>query len=640
MMLCVLEARVNVGKLGCLFGALLLISGCGANSSLNSGTHPVTPASAKLSGKLRGGQQPVQGAEVQVYVVGSTGYGTGAQSLASTTTDQNGNFTFLTGSYTCPTGSSLIYLVATGGDPGTGVENPAIALMAALGPCNTAPGDVNINEVTTVASAWALAPFLGPGAQVGTSSTNALGLANAFSNFNNLVDISTGTAPGSAAPSGAVVPVSKVNTLANILAACVNLSASSACNTLFAAATPTGQSAPADTLDAALNIARNPANNIAALFPLSVPDSPFQPSLSIAPSDWTIGVTYHGAGLNHPASISVDASGNVWTANYCGSSNACSSISEFSNTGQPISGTSGFTDGTLWEDYGLAIDVSGNVWVTNEQTSGGGNGNLSVWDPAESRIVSPSGGYSGGGVDFPVGVATDTNGSVWVADLGDSSASKFSNSGSVITASGPFTAGEGPVAVAIDANHNAWFADQSADSGSVTSISSNGSQSSTYISGGAETSGVATDSIAATSGVSGHVWTANFGSSSVSELELMSNGTASVVSTGYEGGGLNHPNGIAVDGAANIWVTNYDSATQTTGATITELQGANGASPGQALSPSTGLGEDAGLVQPYGIAIDASGNVWVSGFGSSTVTQFLGAATPVKTPLTGPALLP
>jgi len=94
-----------------------------------------------------------------------------------------------------------------------------------------------------------------------------------------------------------------------------------------------------------------------------------------------------------------------------------------------------------------------------------------------------------------------------------------------------------------------------------------------------------------------------------------------------------------VDGAGNVWVTNLG------GNTVTELQGANGAVPGRAISSAGGFGHDAGLLEPYGVAIDASGNVWISNSGSledvpSTITQILGAATPVKTPLIGPPQLP
>ena len=37
---------------------------------------------------------------------------------------------------------------------------------------------------------------------------------------------------------------------------------------------------------------------------------------------------------------------------------------------------------------------------------------------------------------------------------------------------------------------------------------------------------------------------------------------------------------------------------------------------------------------PRGIAIDASGNVWIANFTYNSVTEFVGAATPAATPLT------
>ena len=97
----------------------------------------------------------------------------------------------------------------------------------------------------------------------------------------------------------------------------------------------------------------------------------------------------------------------------------------------------------------------------------------------------------------------------------------------------------------------------------------------------------------------------------------------------YTGGGLNHPQGIAVDGAGNVWVANYR------GPSITELAGAASSTPGKVLSPPAGFAPDAGLLQAFAIAIDASGNVWATNFGSNTLTEFVGLAAPVKTPLLG-----
>ena len=636
--------RVPAHKFACLFAALILIAGCGGGAAFNQGTK--TTASVVLKGKLLGGQYPVTSSEVQLYAVGSSGYGSGAQALLTpaVSTDQNGDFVITAADYKCPSNSTLTYLVATGGDPGLGSNNPAIALMAALGPCGSLSSlpSVQMNEVTTVASVWALAPFLGPGAQVGTSSTNAQGLENAFANVNTLVDLSNGTSPGTSAPTGAVIPVKKIYTMANILASCVNSDGTTACQALFTPATPPGGTAPSDTLDAALNIARNPSNNVVALSEIPTPQAPFLPGLGAMPPDWTLAMTYNGGGLNYPTSIAVDASGNVWAANLCGSDSPCSSVSEFSSGGQPLSSATGFTDGTLWESFGLAIDLQGNVWVTNEQTTSvnSGLGSISVLN-SSGQITSPAGGYFAGGVDFPFTVATDAKGNIWTANMGDSSTSKLSLSGSQISGSGPFGTNQldGAAAVAIDANNNAWFANQNADSGSVARVSSDGSQLTLIASGGDKTTAIATDSIGLSTGASkGHVWTANYGSSSVSELELNNDGSVSVVSTsGYTGGGLSYPAGIAVDGKGNVWVANGSAF----GAhTITELQGANGANPGHAISSDGGFGADANLRELYGIAVDAGGNVWVSDFGSNTITQFLGVATPVKTPLVGPPQLP
>ena len=65
----------------------------------------------------------------------------------------------------------------------------------------------------------------------------------------------------------------------------------------------------------------------------------------------------------------------------------------------------------------------------------------------------------------------------------------------------------------------------------------------------------------------------------------------------------------------------------------------SGASAG-VVSPAQGYGLDATLSEPYGLAIDASGNVWLSNSGTSTLTEMVGLASPVRTPLLGPPVQP
>src|SRR5438445_4103263 len=68
---------------------------------------------------VHGGQQPVSGATLQLYAVGTTGDGSAATALLTqaVTSDANGNFD-ITGAYTCPSASTLVYITATGGNPG------------------------------------------------------------------------------------------------------------------------------------------------------------------------------------------------------------------------------------------------------------------------------------------------------------------------------------------------------------------------------------------------------------------------------------------------------------------------------------------------------------------------------------------
>src|SRR5260370_26095843 len=181
--------------------------------------------------------------------------------------------------------------------------------MAGLGACNalTPTTQVNINEVSTVAMAWALSPFMSSGGVIGTSSGIALGIPNAFATLTNLVDLGSGTSPGATAPANAAIPATKIYTLADILATCVNSVGTTACSPLFTAATPPGGTPPSNTADAALNIVRIPANNVASLFAQQTPQAPFQPALTSAPADWTLAINLTGRALVHPAAGSNDA---------------------------------------------------------------------------------------------------------------------------------------------------------------------------------------------------------------------------------------------------------------------------------------------------------------------------------------------
>jgi len=328
---------------GVAMAAAVALSGCAVAPGTLDTTHATSQA-ATLSGKLYGGQQPVAYATVQIWSAGTSGYGSTGTLLATTTTsDPDGSFSFTksatngpssgTGTtWACPATSDdpQIYLLSSGGNSsGTHLNdsantNSAIVLMAAVGPCSGVSNSqfVIVDEVSTAAAAVALAPYMSAGTAAGTETigTNganvststpqaATGLNNAVATIANLKAASTsyaGTTTSTSAVTVTATPeAGKINTIADVLAACVNTQtqASAACEQLFNAALSKSGTKPVDTLQAALYMATNPtaagtftpcgsgsATNMDCLYGLVTPTSPFQPTLTSAPSTYAVAL--------------------------------------------------------------------------------------------------------------------------------------------------------------------------------------------------------------------------------------------------------------------------------------------------------------------------------------------------------------
>ena len=600
--------------------------GGGGGGGCTPSVSPSTPASCPsrtpvagvaLIGQVLTANKPVAGAIVQLYAAGNSGNGSASSPLltAPPTSAADGSFSIAAG-YTCPSAQTPVFLLAKGGQPSSASSaNSSLWLMAAIGPCGGIASGTSfaVNEATTAASVWALAPFMSAGGNVGASCTNTTGLDNAFTTANELVNATTGASPGAGLPSTLAVPTAKLNTLANALASCTASSGGSACTPLFNAAT--GSSAPGNTLDAALNIARAPASNAAAIYTLASANPAFSPALAAAPPDWMLHNTVSGGGMSSPASVAADASGNIWASNYF------NTMSEFSPAGAAIF-PAGISGSGINESYGMALDVQGNVWIANEQTtSNSGNGDVTELNASGQPIATA---ITSGGIYFPIGVAADPNGNMWFADYGDSKVTLLSNTGAAISSSSGWggTSLAFPVALAVDAGHNAWVVNQGGLL-PITEISADGSKVTNYDCDCNGASGVAADQ-------KGNIWIANYYGNSVSEVNTC--GTLELDAA--TGGGVLRPQGIAVDGAGTVWVANYQ------GNSLSELGGASSAAPGAFLSPSSGFGVDASLLDPYAVAIDASGNLWLTNSGKNTLTEFIGVAAPIKTPLAGPPQAP
>jgi lysophospholipase L1-like esterase len=175
------------------------------------------------------------------------------------------------------------------------VNNTAISLMAALGACGnlSASSFIDIDEVTTVGSVWALQQFMSSSSQV-SSTAGSIDLQNGFVNSSLLVNAASGSVQPAAVIGDSTVRT--LNTVADALAACVNsdgsTAGSTACGRLFSAVTPPGGSAPSTTSGAALDLALNPSLNGGVIYNLASASAPFQPVASSAPTDWSLGFTY------------------------------------------------------------------------------------------------------------------------------------------------------------------------------------------------------------------------------------------------------------------------------------------------------------------------------------------------------------
>jgi hypothetical protein len=537
-----------------------------------------------------------------------------------------------------------------------------------------------INEVTTVASAWALAPFaanplstgLNSYLNIGTSSGNTVGLANAFAAVNNLVNISTGQALFVTPAGNATVPYAEVNSLADILNACAVTSGGQAndgsvCGNLFVYADPYGNfigetlysGVPTDTLQAAFEIAQNPdfndpgpdnlvaAINGKALFPSATLASPFQPILASLPYDYSISLNFSGNGLSSTGGASylaLDNSGDVWVSN-----TTANSVTELNYAGADVSPSTGYTTSSLSTPGPLAIDSAGNVWIC-------GASGLTELNFVGMEL--PGSPFAGSGLTASgcLAMAFDGNKDLWATN--SQSVSKFDQFGNPLTPAGGFTIATSPsvpttvtvtAPLAIDEANDIWvgvdtpvtggylgLAELNGASGLPNYLSPNpltGSPSNFV-----DTQGTFSETHVAIDG-SGNVWgaatPANCSNGAMFEVPayrgLGTTDTPSIVP-----GNPPSPDpfrcsvGVAVDGAGTIWTANAGgpALAGTPLPTPPNIAGFNPALSNDTLgyvSPSLASG-------PLDAAVDGSGNVWVL-LGDNSVTEFIGVATPAVMPL-------
>ena len=624
------------------------LAGCSVAPYTDTSSH-----SLNIKGTAFGGQPPISGAAISIYATGQSGYGLSPSFLGGATTDANGNFQVT--SYTPCSDPEEVYLVASGGNPGltAGTHNNAIMLVAALGKCSSvgAGTTVNVNEVTTIAAAYALRGFANvANFSIGTSATNPLGLQHAFLNAANIVDTTTGSARATTPAGNGMVPTSMINTLADILEPCVNSASgsSTACTTLFTNAQPpsvTAIAAPINTWQAALDMAQYPGNNTANLFGLVLGSPSFQPTIgSTAPNDLSIGILYTAGfatdgttAVAAPSGIAADAGDNVWIT---GATNA--GLIELSSNGSLASPSAGGWGNSALKTAStqqVAADLKGNIWTVDSAASG----NIYQYAPgtATTTVTTPGSVALGG-------IAVDQSNNIWYATKASSGTQVFGqlayNSGSNTFATTPTTftgsnvIGSGGVsALTVDAKTgNVWGPSQGAGITNYFLSPYSSSVASVATSGGTN--------YAAAVDQSGNTWITNTVSgTNASSIYKVAHGNPSGTPIAYSptvtsGLGLDGSRSIIIDGNNRIFVNSY------TAGTIVEFDpsiGTTGGNTGSFLLTAAGNGfapynaagiSNSALVKngDRTMAIDSAGALWtVNGTSSSIpVVQILGIAAP------------
>jgi hypothetical protein len=285
----------------------------------------------------------------------------------------------------------------------------------------------------------------------------------------------------------------KINTLADIIAACVNTDPSSSnttCSSLFGDATPSGSTTAADTTQALWYMAQNPINNLSNLYNYKSSTPPFVPVytapgtlVSSAPSptafnDTTIAINYAPSSSSLPVvgksfGIAIDAYGNAWIdnqgqtaiSNVAPTGAVAASIAELGPDGSalvapvttfPLSTTGGsaakFTvaqpinSRTITAPTQLAIDLTNRAWFANADiayttgftacsTTDICSGDVGVFSASTGTDVAGGASSTGYLVGYgPSGLVIDGSNNVFVSNTGSTTGGYASRSLSKMSA--------------------------------------------------------------------------------------------------------------------------------------------------------------------------------------------------------------
>ncbi len=299
------------------------------------------------------------------------------------------------------------------------------------------------------------------------------------------------------------------------------------------------------------------------------------------------------ARLNNPYGVAIDASGNLYIADYTNHRirkvAPDGTISTVAGTGSSgYSGDGGPADqARLNSPAGIAADSSGNLYIADRYN----NRIRKVAPDGTISTVAGTGGagYSGDGgpaaqaqINSPTGVTLDSSGNLYIADRYNNRIRKVAPDGTISTVAGTGSSGYSgdggpadqaqlywPFGVVLDSSGNLYITDYSnhrirkvAPDGTISTVAGTDASGSAGDGGPAVQATLSSPAGIAMDGA-GNLYVAVYGGSSVRKIAL--DGTISTVagtgSSGYSGDGgpadeaqVNRPLGVAVDGNGNVYI--------------------------------------------------------------------------------------
>ncbi len=359
------------------------------------------------------------------------------------------------------------------------------------------------------------------------------------------------------------------------------------------------------------------------------------------------------ARFGNVSGVAVDTGGNIYVADTGNDTIRVISAAGVVSTLAGTTGVAGFADGTgtaasFNAPAGVTVDRSGNVYVAD-------TGNATIRKITPAGIVTTLAGTHGvvGSVDGagavarfngPTNLVANTAGNLYVADTANDTIRFVTATGTVTTLAG--TAGVAgsadgagvaatfnrPTGIALDGAGNVYVGDASGfvirrvtPAAVVTTIA--GAANASGSTDGVSSAARFASPVGLASDASGNLYVAdqgNFAVRLVSAAGAVSTLAGAPSVTGSADGTaaaatFNLPFAVAVDASLNVYVGDYNNATLrkvTPAGVVTTLAG----SPGLSGS-ADGVGSAARFSTIQGVAVDASGNVYVADKSNQTIRK-------------------